>query len=226
MEAIILAGGLGTRLKGVIKDIPKPMAEIGDKPFLEYILKYLQKNDITRVIVSVGYKWQVIQDYFGDKFENIDIVYSIENELLGTGGAIKQAMGKVKSNKVYILNGDTYFDIKLKLLKLKEDSKLAISLKEMVNFERYGCVKIDDKQYVKSFIEKKYTKIGNINGGVYLARKSIFDDFILNDKFSFETFMQDYIQNLRMNAKVFTSYFIDIGIPEDYKRACIDLVKK
>jgi D-glycero-alpha-D-manno-heptose 1-phosphate guanylyltransferase len=89
LEAIVLAGGLGTRLRSVVSDLPKPMAPIGDKPFLEYILKYLQKNGITRAILSVGYKWETIKEHFGDKFENIELIYSVENESLGTGGAIK-----------------------------------------------------------------------------------------------------------------------------------------
>ena len=88
MQAIVLAGGFGTRLQSVVSDVPKPMAPINDTPFLEYILKYLQKNKVTKVILSVGYKWEIIQNYFGDKFENMELIYSIENEPLGTGGAI------------------------------------------------------------------------------------------------------------------------------------------
>ena len=122
MEAIVLAGGLGTRLRSIVLDLPKPMAPIGDKPFLEYIFKYLKKSGVTRVVLSVGYKWKVIEEYFGSSFENIELVYSVENEPLGTGGAIKKAMTKIEGEKVYIINGDTFFDVNLNALSLKNNS--------------------------------------------------------------------------------------------------------
>lgn len=219
MEALVLAGGLGTRLRSVVSDLPKPMAPIGDKPFLEYILKYLQKNGITRAILSVGYKWETIREYFGDKFENIELAYSVEDEPLGTGGAIKKAMNQVKNNKVYIINGDTFFDVDLKSLVLEDDSKLILSLKHMTNFDRYGCVESDDNNLITAFIEKGYRESGNINGGIYLASKNIFDNFDLDEKFSFEEFMQVSFEKLTISVKVFQKYFIDIGIPEDYQKA-------
>ena len=219
LEAIVLAGGLGTRLRSVVSDLPKPMAPIGDKPFLEYILKYLQKNGITRAILSVGYKWETIKEHFGDKFENIELIYSVENESLGTGGAIKKAMNQVKNSQVYIINGDTLFDVDLKSLVLEDNSKLILSLKHMINFDRYGCVESDDNNLVKAFTEKGYRESGNINGGIYLASKNIFDNFDLDEKFSFEEFMQVNFEELKISVKVFEKYFIDIGIPEDYQKA-------
>jgi D-glycero-alpha-D-manno-heptose 1-phosphate guanylyltransferase len=219
MEAIILAGGVGTRLKSVVSDLPKPMAPIGDKPFLEYILKYLQKNGITKAILSVGYKWETIKEYFGDKFENIELIYSVEDEPLGTGGAIKKAMNQVKNSQVYIINGDTFFDVDLKSLSLEDSSKLMLSLKNMINFDRYGCVESDENNFVTTFTEKGFRESGNINGGIYLASKDIFDDYELNEKFSFEEFMQDNFKTLKASVKVFENYFIDIGIPEDYEKA-------
>jgi D-glycero-alpha-D-manno-heptose 1-phosphate guanylyltransferase len=219
MEAIVLAGGLGTRLRSVVTDVPKPMAPIGDKPFLEYILRYLQKNCVTKAILSVGYKWKTIKEYFGDKFENIELVYSVEDEPLGTGGAIKKAMNQVRKNQVYIINGDTFFDVDLKNLSLEDNSKLILSLKHMINFDRYGCVESDDKNLVTAFTEKGYRESGNINGGIYLASKDIFDGYNLDEKFSFEEFMQENFKTLKASVKVFENYFIDIGIPEDYERA-------
>jgi D-glycero-alpha-D-manno-heptose 1-phosphate guanylyltransferase len=219
MEAIVLAGGLGTRLRSVVTDVPKPMAPIGDKPFLEYILRYLQKNAVTKVILSVGYKWKTIKEYFGDKFDNIELVYSVEDEPLGTGGAIKKAMNQVKNSQVYIINGDTFFDVDLKNLSLEDNSKLILSLKHMINFDRYGCVESDDKNLVTAFTEKGYRESGNINGGIYLASKDIFDGYNLDEKFSFEEFMQENFKTLKASVKVFENYFIDIGIPEDYERA-------
>lgn len=219
MEAIVLAGGLGTRLRSVVSDLPKPMAPIGDKAFLEYILRYLQKNGITRAILSVGYKWETIKEYFGDRFENIELVYSVEDEPLGTGGAIKKAMSHIKSEQVYIINGDTFFDVELKSLALNHESKLILSLKHMTNFDRYGCVESDENNFVTTFTEKGFRESGNINGGIYLASKDIFDDYELNEKFSFEEFMEKEFKDLKILVKVFENYFIDIGIPEDYKKA-------
>jgi len=219
VEAIVLAGGLGTRLKSVVDDVPKPMAPIGSTPFLEYILKYLKKNGIARVVLSVGYKWEIIKEYFKDNFEGIELIYSVENEPLGTGGAIKKAISFVSDKQVFIINGDTFFDINLSELSLENRSKIMLSLKKMENFDRYGCVESDENGFVTKFTEKEFRKIGNINGGIYLAFKNIFDNFELEDKFSFEEFMQNYFKELNITAKVFESYFIDIGIPEDYKKA-------
>ena len=219
MEAIVLAGGLGTRLRSVVTDLPKPMAPIGDKPFLEYILKYLEKNGIKRIILSVGYKWETIKDYFGNNFNGIELIYSVEDEPLGTGGAIKKAISQVVSEKVYIINGDTFFDVDLKSLSLKGNSKLMLSLKLMKNFNRYGCVESDENSVVTAFTEKGFREIGNINGGIYLASRDIFDDFNLENIFSFEEFMQNNFKVLNITSAVFENYFIDIGIPEDYEKA-------
>ncbi|EEP3560447.1 NTP transferase domain-containing protein [Campylobacter coli] len=214
MQAIILCGGLGTRLKSVIKDIPKPMAPINDKPFLEFIFEYLKKQGIKEVILAVSYKYEVIKEYFKDEFLGIKIKYSIEKEPLGTGGAIKEALKLVK-NEAYVVNGDTFFDIDLKKLVLNS-SKICIALKQMQNFDRYGTVNVDEQGIVTSFEEKVFKKQGLINGGIYLLKKDIFDEFSLEKKFSFEEFLQENYKLLKIQTQIFDDYFIDIGIPEDY----------
>ncbi|EAM0138945.1 nucleotidyltransferase family protein [Campylobacter jejuni] len=214
MQAIILCGGLGARLKSVIKDIPKPMAPINNKPFLEFIFEYLKKQGIKEVILAVSYKYEVIKEYFKDEFLGIKIKYSIEKEPLGTGGAIKDAL-KFIQNQVYVLNGDTIFDIDLKKLVLN-DSKICITLKQMQNFDRYGTVNVDDQGIVTSFEEKVFKKQGLINGGIYLLKKDIFDKFDLEKKFSFEEFLQENYIKLKARAEIFDDYFIDIGVPGDY----------
>ncbi|EGN5849057.1 NTP transferase domain-containing protein [Campylobacter jejuni] len=216
MQAIILCGGLGTRLKSVIKDIPKPMAPINEKPFLTFVLEYLKKQGITEIVLSVSYKYELIQEYFKDEFEGMKIRYNIEKELLGTGGAIKDAL-KLIQNQAYVLNGDTIFDIDLKKLVLN-DSKICIALKQMQNFDRYGTVNVDDQGIVTSFEEKVFKKQGLINGGIYLLKKDIFDEFILEKKFSFEEFLRVNYKILKIQTQIFDDYFIDIGIPEDYRR--------
>ncbi|EEP3708933.1 NTP transferase domain-containing protein [Campylobacter jejuni] len=216
MQAIILCGGLGTRLKSVIKDIPKPMAPINDKPFLEFIFEYLKKQGVKEIILAVSYKYEVIQEYFKDEFLGIKIKYSIEKELLGTGGAIKEALKFIK-NEVYVLNGDTFFDIDLSKLKLN-GSKICLALKQMNDFDRYGTVNVNEQGFVISFEEKIFKKQGLINGGIYLLKKDLFDDFSLMDKFSFEEFLQENYEKLKARACIFDDYFIDIGVPEDYEK--------
>lgn len=214
MQAIILCGGLGTRLKSVIKYIPKPMAPINDKPFLEFIFEYLKKQSVKEIILAVSYKYEVIQEYFKDEFLGIKIKYSIEKEPLGTGGAIKEALKFIK-NESYVLNGDTFFDIDLGRLKLDE-SKICFALKQMNDFDRYGTVNVNEQDFVISFEEKVFKKQGLINGGIYLLDKDIFKDFALQEKFSFEEFLQENYEKLKARAEIFDDYFIDIGVPEDY----------
>ncbi len=216
MQAIVLAGGLGTRLRSVVQDLPKPMAPINGKPFLAFVLEYLKKQGIAEVILSVSYKYELIQEYFKNEFYGIKIYYNIEKELLGTGGAIKDALKFVK-NEVYVLNGDTLFDIDLKKLVLS-NNKICIALKQMQNFDRYGTVNVDDQGFVTSFEEKVFKKQGLINGGIYLLKRDVFNTFDLEKKFSFEEFLQKNYRNLNAKAKIFYDYFIDIGIPEDYNR--------
>ncbi|EAI3824314.1 D-glycero-D-manno-heptose 1-phosphate guanosyltransferase, partial [Campylobacter coli] len=214
MQVIVLAGGLGARLRSVVQDLPKPMAPINGKPFLAFVLEYLKKQGITEIILSVSYKHELIQEYFKDEFHGVKIHYNIEKELLGTGGAIKDALKFVK-NEVYVLNGDTFFDIDLKKLTLSS-SKICIALKQMQNFDRYGTVNVDDQGFATSFEEKIFKKQGLINGGIYLLKKNIFDEFNLEEKFSFEEFLQENCKTLKIQTQIFDDYFIDIGIPEDY----------
>ncbi|EGD3170344.1 NTP transferase domain-containing protein, partial [Campylobacter coli] len=201
MQAIVLAGGLGTRLRSVVQDLPKPMAPINGKPFLAFVLEYLKKQGITEIILSVSYKYELIQEYFKDEFEGMKIRYNVEKELLGTGGAIKDALKLVK-NEVYVVNGDTFFDIDLKKLVLN-GSKICIALKQMQNFDRYGTVNVDEQGIVTSFEEKVFKKQGLINGGIYLLKKDIFDEFSLEKKFSFEEFLQENYKSLKIQTQIF-----------------------
>mgnify|MGYP000687021865 CR=1 FL=1 len=224
MEAIVLAGGLGTRLRSVVYGLPKPMAPIENRPFMEYILKYLEKNGITRVILSVGYKWEIIKEYFGDKFRNIEMVYCVEEEPLGTGGAIKKALCFVESNEVFVLNGDTFFNINLDVLynlHKKKDSKLSLALKKMEFTQRYGSVDIDANNKILSFNEKTERCSVFINGGIYLLNKDFFITLTtIRKKFSFEKdFLQEQFNNYEFYGFNFEEFFIDIGIPEDYEKA-------
>lgn len=225
MEVIILAGGKGRRLKSIVKKVPKPMADINGKPFLLYIFDYLLRYDISSVILSVGYKKEVIKRYFKKSYKGISLVYSNENKPLGTGGGIKEALKYCKNDYALVINGDTFCNIDLekfmKKFDLKEE-KISIALTEMKNVDRYGSVEIQDNKII-SFKEKKYYEKTYINTGIYLIKKDIFNNFDLANSFSFENFLETNIKNL--NNSYFLEkdiYFIDIGIPCDYEKAKSD----
>ena len=215
-EAIVLAGGMGTRLKGVVDNIPKPMAPICDKPFLIYLLQYLKKEGISKVIFSVGYKYEIIKNFFGNSWNGITINYAVEKEPLGTGGAIRLALSMVESERVFVLNGDTFFDVSLSKME-KESADTVIAIKPMRDFDRYGTVLLQNNKII-AFQEKKRMKEGLINGGIYLLNKNTLNHFYLELNFSFEKeFLEKELG--RLFAFVSDTYFIDIGIPEDYEKA-------
>lgn len=227
MEALILAGGFGTRLAHVVKDVPKPMADIAGKPFLEYLLEYLLKNDIKRVIFAVSYKREIIMNYFGNKYKDMSISYSIEDTPLGTGGGIKKALSSCNEQNIFVINGDSFFLANLQdMLSFHRDNNfdITIAVKEMFDFDRYGTVNINEKRIV-SFEEKKATKRGYINGGIYILRKDILDS-IKKDTFSFEKeFLENEDIKKDCGAYISEGYFIDIGVPEDYFKANEELPK-
>ncbi len=221
-EAIILAGGLGTRLKGVINDIPKPMAPIGEKPFLTYLLDYLVGYGIQKVILAVGYKYEAIQNYYKSSFKGMKLEYAVEDEPMGTGGGIANALKFVSQPNVLLLNGDTFFQVNLEeLCKHHESSNAAmtLSLKEMHDFDRYGTVLLDGSRVI-SFQEKTRVHKGLINGGVYIFNTAIFNHPKLTGKFSFEKdVLEASVNKINMQGYCSDSYFIDIGVPEDYQKA-------
>ncbi|GIW23328.1 MAG: D-glycero-D-manno-heptose 1-phosphate guanosyltransferase [Candidatus Sericytochromatia bacterium] len=228
-EAIILAGGLGTRLRKLVKDLPKPMADINGKPFLEYIFYYLRSYGVKKIILAIGYKSEIIKDYFDFKFKDVSIFYSEEKELLGTGGAIKQAITLAQEKDVFILNGDTFFDINLeRFYKFHKDknSKISLALKRMENLDRYGVIEIDSDNKIVAFLEKKHRESGLINGGIYLINRDFYLSLRLPAKFSFEKdLLEKYYSIYNFYGLPFDSYFIDIGVPEDYERAKKDFKK-
>jgi len=226
IPVIILAGGLGTRLRLIINDIPKPMAPVNGKPFLHYILKSLQGQNVSSVILSVAYKCEMIKEFFKDEYLGIRVQYSIEEEPLGTGGGIKKAFNLVK-DFAFVLNGDTFFDVPLNELRdfyFSTGSDLVLALKLVKGQDRYGTVQIDEANRIKRFEEKRFMKEALINGGTYFLNKSLWNKISVEEKFSFEKdVLEKYTDELKFNGKVFENYFIDIGIPEDYERAQHDL---
>lgn len=224
MQAIILAGGFGTRLQSVVSDVPKPMAPVAGEPFLTYILEELYLQGFTKVILAVGYKKEIIMQYYGNSYKEMSLVYSVEDEPLGTGGCIQKALSMAEDDYVFVLNGDTMFRIDFN--QMAKQNALTIACKKMIDFQRYGEVKLKNHQII-SFAEKQYVHEGYINGGIYLLPKNLFHDYPLPKKFSMEKdFFEQYIHRLHIHAFLSDAYFIDIGIPEDYSRAQEDFKKK
>lgn len=222
-EAIVLAGGFGTRLAHVVPDVCKPMALVAGRPFLRFVMDQLAAADIERAVVADGYRREQIEDYFGDFYRGIDIVYSPEEEPLFTGGAVKQALMKCEGDWVFVMNGDTWLDVDFSAMEKAADNasdfvKAIIAVKRMRNFERYGTVDVDDKGTITAFREKRTCAEGLINAGVYLIRR----DALINmpRKFSLES---DWFESVvgvgKLAACECECGFIDIGVPEDYKLA-------
>jgi len=204
------------------------MAPVIERPFLEYQLAYLNNWGLKKVVLAVGYKREIVQKYFRDKYRDMEIEYSIETEPLGTGGAVRQAMSMISSPYVLVMNGDTYFDVNLRRLYDDRSVKAAdviIALSQVDDVNRYGSLEFDLNKRITSFVEKG-TKSGTgyVNGGVYLIKKMFFDNCDFPDKFSLEKdcFEQHYASTM-MFGMTCSSYFLDIGVPEDYKKAQHDL---
>ena len=224
-DAIILAGGLGTRLRSVVRDVPKCMAPVAGRPFLEWMLAWIEPFRPGKIILSLGYLSDVVTDWIGPAMKDypIPIEWVIEDVPLGTGGGIRLAMSKVTAPQCVILNGDTFFDVDLNSLctfRERTGSPMAVALKPMERFERYGSVTLDESQRISSFNEKRYCQKGLINGGTYCidSASGLLDG--KPEKFSFEKEVLEPESTLgRLSGFVSDGSFIDIGIPEDYTLA-------
>lgn len=223
MEAIILAGGLGTRLRSKVKHIPKSLAPIQSRPFLEYLLDHLIAYGINRIVFSVGYKADHISDYFKHSYKGCEIVYATEEKPLGTGGAIKNAMKLVTNDEVLVANGDSLFLTDLtKLFNTHRaaNADVTFALKLMKNIKRYGTLKMNEDNRITHFYEKKPTKEGLINTGTYIFNTTAFLKQNLPEVFSIEKdFFEQKLEKLTFIGHPSSGYFLDIGIPVDFKKA-------
>lgn len=226
MEAIVLAGGFGTRLRQVVSDLPKPMAPVAGRPFLEIVLESLARKGFRRVILSLGYLAEKVVSHFGDRFAGMELVYEIEPVPLGTGGAIRLALARCVADHVFVFNGDTFLDLDVEKLELywQEHHVPIIVAREVAETARYGRMEIVEGR-VGGFLEKGIAGPGFINAGCYVLPQNILDNYELGKPFSLETdFLVQAVRDQRIDAFVTKAHFIDIGIPEDYARAQIELV--
>jgi D-glycero-alpha-D-manno-heptose 1-phosphate guanylyltransferase len=219
MKAIILAGGKGTRLRRVIRDNPKPMAPIAGRPFLEYLILQLLKWKIDEIVLSVGYKREIIKSYFG-KGERwkAKIVYSEEQEPLGTGGAIKETAALLDDEHFIVMNGDSFFDVDFERLLSFHKDKHAIATMGLVHVDdtsRYGRVEMDAAGSVINFIEKISGAEGLINSGIYIVSREVIK-CIPPGECSFESdILPGFVKN-GLYGLTGKGFFIDIGVPRDY----------
>ncbi len=227
MNAIVLAGGLGTRLREVVSDVPKPMAPVAGRPFLQYILDYLAGFGVQTVALAVGYKYEVVQDCFGSEYAGMRVRYSVESQPCGTGGGIRQAADLLDDEDLLVLNGDTFFAADLAALAdfhRRTGASLTVAAKPMADCARYGTMVLDPAGRITGFAEKRPGASGHINGGIYAMSPRLLADRPLGQRFSFETeVLESGYDTQAFYALVCDAYFIDIGIPADYDRACREL---
>ena len=229
MEAIVLAGGLGTRLRSAVSNLPKCMAPIRDTPFLSFILDWLQDQGADHVILSVGYLREYIINWISGQNYPFEIDFAVEETPLGTGGGIREALKYCHGKKVFVINGDTFFPVDLNAFTF--DAPVTVALKPMKDFDRYGAVEMrfldsafgsarNDIVEITGFMEKGYCSEGLINGGVYALNDLDLSGF--PPKFSFE---KEVLEPLKYKTRgiILDCYFLDIGIPEDYEKAQTEL---
>ena len=225
MECIILAGGLGTRLQSIVSNLPKCMASVAGKPFLHYLLTSLEQKGFNHVILSLGYKHEMVIEWLKTFNTKLKVSWVVEQEPLGTGGALRFASQAMLTDKAFIINGDTYFEVDyLGMMQLHEKTKakVTIALRKMENFSRFGLVELEEKtQRITQFKEKQFCTSGYINGGVYLIGKNTLQK--LPEKCSLEKeLFEKNIESTFIAGFSSNGYFIDIGVPEDYNKAQID----
>ena len=227
MEAIVLVGGLGTRLGDLTKDTPKPMLPIRGVPFLERLLLFLKSHGMQLAILAVGYKNNIIRSHFSSLNRKLpEIVYSVEDLPLGTGGAIAQALAFVNSKHVFVLNGDSYLDVdfeKILDFHISKNSDVTIASYFIKPADRYGVMQVNGENKIISFKEKGRYEQGLINGGVYVLNVATIRDVfkrIDNNVFSFEeAVLVDRSLGLNKYHMQTRGYFLDIGVPSDYQKA-------
>ena len=221
-EAIILAGGFGTRLRGIVDDVPKPLAPVAGRPFLAWVLDRLAASGIRRCLLATGYLSDTIEQRIGARWQGMDIAYSVEPEPLGTGGAIRLAATRLLGDAAHVLNGDTWLEYDPRALEAAAHAAgtpMAIALARVDDVARYGAVDVCDGRAV-AFREKGETGPGWINAGCYFLSRDALAALPALGAFSFEReVLQPHAQSGDVAAFTSTAGFVDIGVPDDYRRA-------
>ncbi len=226
-EAVILAGGKGSRLRSEVDDVPKPMASVDGKPFLEYLLRKLKFSGVESVVISVGYMREKIMSHFNAEWEGLQVHYCVEETPLGTGGGLAAALKCTSVDHVIVLNGDSYVADDFRQLVSKcvsAKSDFGVLVRKISDTGRYGVCQLQADKLI-GFERGREGQPGFINAGVYYASRDLLtaysEAFV---KYSLEDdFLPLYVRNNNVIAVETTSEFIDIGVPESYRRAQIEL---
>lgn len=225
-SAVILAGGLGTRLRSVVSDVPKPMAPVGGRPFLEYQLEYWINQGISRFVLSVGYRHEAITEHFGSRYKGVELEYAVEEQPLGTGGGLLLAAEKLKQDTPFLLlNGDTYFEADWNVLDacaVEHDADWCFSLFKTSEKGRYMGIEMSDQGLITSLKSRVEQGPRLANGGVYWVHpRALSGDWRSGERLSLEDdlFPQALAAGRRILGIEFRGTFIDIGVPDDYHRA-------
>jgi NDP-sugar pyrophosphorylase family protein len=240
-QAVILAGGRGTRLRPAFDQGPKGIAPVGNRPFLEYLLIWLRAAGIQKLVVCVGYKKDQIRDWLGDGSSwGLEVKYSEEKRLLGTAGALKLAEKLISSPSFLVLNGDSFLDVNLQAMyrfHAKKGALVTIAVARVRHSARYGTVQLDRTHQIRAFQEKKKNLTRNakskphgslkpINGGVYLMQKRFLHAIPPRIAMSLEKDIFPGLVGEELYGFVTRGYFIDIGVPSDFERAQTELHKR
>jgi D-glycero-alpha-D-manno-heptose 1-phosphate guanylyltransferase len=225
MEAIVLAGGFGTRLRSVVPDLPKPMAPVAGRPFLEILLTWMARSGFRRVVLSLGYKADMIADHFGSGYAGMELVYEIETTPLGTGGAIRQASRHCTGSHYFVFNGDSFLDLDVPLVEARWQHNRApiIVARAVPDTARYGRLETNGHQ-VTAFAGQGTPGPGMINGGCYVFNIDQLSDWPIGEAFSVEAdYFPHHVKCSRFDVFLTQGQFIDIGVPEDFARAQTEL---
>jgi D-glycero-alpha-D-manno-heptose 1-phosphate guanylyltransferase len=226
MKAIVLCGGLGTRLGELTRHTPKPMLTVAGRPFIAHVLDLLQHAPVDGILLAAGFAWESLRDYVGALWGSLPVTYSVESEPMGTGGALRLAMHRANLDRALILNGDTLFRMNLRDFITHSDEKAAtcMALRSIPDCSRYGRVTLDASGRISTFGEKGHSGPGLINAGVYLQQRRALEAFG-ERPFSFETdYLSTHCGKDYFAGYVQDAYFIDIGIPVDLDRAQRELL--
>ena len=218
---MVLVGGLGTRLRAVAGDVPKSMVPIAGRPFLEYLLRYLRSGGIRRAVLCVGHRADLIRAHFGSAAVDLELSYSMEEQLAGTGGALKLGAALTSESPVFVLNGDSFAQVDLHAMRRfhgAQNARLTIALAAVNDAGRFGAVQVDPGNgEITAFGEKARSGPGLINAGVYLIERDVVAQ-IPDGVTSFEHDVLPRWVGRGAFGFMTQGLFIDIGVPEDYRR--------
>ena len=222
MRAVVLAGGLGTRLRPAVPDLPKPMAPVAGRPFLEWVLEPLARAGFERVVLAVGYRHEMVSAHFGNRWRGLTLAYSVEPQALGTGGALRLAAGRSPGRPLMVLNGDTFLEMDAAAMWRRHEAagaQVTLAVRQVADTARYGALEVHDGR-VTAFAPRGRGGPGLASAGALVLSPAALDAMPRRGAFSLEAdFMAPRVQALQPLAHTVEGRFVDIGVPEDYALA-------